>query len=140
MDREKIITIVIGLTVGILAAGTYFALAKFIPSRKKTTPNIVAQPLLSRSQTAAASLTLDKPEDNLVASKSAVIISGKVNPQAKIIIFSNAEEKIASPEASGKFGTEIKLEEGENEISVTALIPNRPPEVVKRKVILEVTP
>ena len=141
MNKEKVITIVVGLLVGILAAGSYFAIVKILPGLKNRGDKIVIQPEIKTpvaSTSAAISLTLEQPADNSSVTDSPIIVSGKTSPGIQIIIFGNAEEKIASASATGTFSAQLKLEDGENQISVTVL--DDKPVTLKRAVTLEISP
>ena len=143
MNKEKIITVAIGLGVGILVTGGYFAFINFFPKRTQT---IIVQPSPKSEKTATISgaqnltLTLDLPEDQTSTSSSPIAVSGKTVPIAKVVFFSNADEKIASADATGNFTMTLKLEEGENEISVTAFFDKTISAVIHRNVNLEVIP
>ena len=133
MDKEKIITVAIGLLVGIVIAGGYFAAVKFLPKlSQKPTPVAFASPSPTPQKT--VNLTLDSPADETTTKDSPINVSGTALPNTKIIIFSNAEEKIASAVATGKFSATIKLEDGENAISVSDLTTT-----IKRTVVLEIS-
>lgn len=133
MDKEKLITVAIGLLVGILIAGGYFAAIKFLPKMSQK-PNSVAFVSPVPSPTQSKSISLDAPDDQSTTKSSVATVSGTATPNAKLIIYSNADEKIASADAKGKFSTTIKLEEGENTISVSDLV-----NTVKRTIILEIS-
>lgn len=136
MNKEKIITIVVGLAVGILAAGGYFAAVKILPNLKKPEEKIIVQPAPITPIKKETSLALDQPKDNSSVTDSPVTISGKTAPGINLIIFGNAEEKIASADAAGSFSAQLKLEDGENQISVTTL--ESEPVTVKKTVTLEI--
>lgn len=137
MDKEKIITIVLGLTVGALAAGGYFAASKILPNLKKTPEKIIVQPAPITPVRNETSLVLDEPKDNSSTLNSPIIISGKTLPGTNLVIFGNAEEKIASADATGSFSAQLKLEDGENQISVTTL--ESKPVTIKKTVTLEIS-
>lgn len=139
MNKEKIITIVVGLAVGILAAGGYFAVVKILPNLKKPGEKIIVQPetLPAATESAQTTLILDQPKDNSSVTDSPITISGKTAPGINLIIFGNAEEKIASADATGSFSAQLKLEDGENQISVTSL--ESKPVTVKKTVTLEIS-
>lgn len=142
MDREKIITIVIGLAVGIGLAASYFAAMKFLPQLSQKRADIIVPPAPQKAaQTAGAAtfdLTISQPDDYSFVTEPSLTIVGKTLPQLALVIFANAEEKIATSDAAGNFSTSIKLEEGENEISVTAFDEKNNPVTLKRRVTLEV--
>ncbi|MCL4397445.1 hypothetical protein M1403_00195 [Patescibacteria group bacterium] len=148
VNREKIITIVIGLSAGVLAAGGYFAFQKFLPAIGKTPDQIFTKPQPQIAATSAAqpevsgatglALSLDQINDNISTSEANLSVSGKTVPVASVVVFSNADEKIASADASGNFKTTIKLEEGENNLSVTAFANQTNSAVIRRNVTLEI--
>lgn len=142
MDREKIVTIVIGLAVGVGLAASYFVATKFLPQLSpKKTDIIVPSSAPNEPQTAGATtfdLTISQPDDYSSAAEPSLTIAGKTLPRLSLIIFANAEEKIATSDATGNFSTSVKLEEGENEISVTAFDEKNNPVTLKRHVTLEV--
>lgn len=138
MNKEKIITIVVGLAVGILAAGGYFAVVKILPDLKKPGEKIIVQPAPAPTPIKnETSLVLDQPKDNSSVTDSPITISGKTLPGINLIIFGNAEEKIASADATGSFSAQLKLEDGENQISITTL--ESKPATVKKTVTLEIS-
>lgn len=141
MDKEKFITIGIGLLVGICAAIIYFLAVRYLPAKfqgeKKTTftPSTSLQSPVSSNQ-----FTIDKPDDRIATTSSQVTFSGTANPGSRLVFLANNDEKIASVGALGKFSVDIKLEDGENEISVTAIDENKNMVVIKRNITLEITP
>jgi len=148
VNKEKIITISIGLAVGIVVAVGYFAIIHFLPLFKKTGDQIVVHPKTTNTATSSPTvaaaqsiqLSLDQPADHSSTSGADIAISGQTVPGASIIIFSNSDEKIASTDAKGNFSGDIKLEEGENEISVTSFLDQENSAIVHRNVTLEINP
>ena len=130
----------VGLLVGVLAAGSYFATVKILPGLKNRGDKIIVQPVtqpLTASPNSSINLNLEQPADNSSVTESPITVSGKTLPGTLVIIFGNAEEKIASASATGTFSAQLKLEDGENQISVTAI--DDKPVTVKRTVILEIS-
>ncbi len=138
MDKEKIITIVIGLAVGIGVAGGYFAAIKFLPRFSGNTPKLTYTPP-SSTPTATEALTITSPDDNSSTSESPITVKGAAKPGTPIVLYAPADEKIASADASGNFSADIKLEDGQNEITVTTLSDTGIAESVKRTIILEIS-
>lgn len=140
MDKEKIITIVIGLVVGGILAGAYFMSGKFMPTSQKSKQDVfIPKKTEISTPSAMIALALDKPDDQSTTTESLIGVSGKTAPGNQVVIFANADEKIASAGADGKFMAEIKLEDGANSISVTALNPDGKFSTIKRDVVLEIT-
>lgn len=135
MDKEKIITIIIGLVVGIVIAGGYFAAIKFLPKFSQNNQKVTFTPPQTPTASPSATLTVSQPENQISVNQSPTTVSGKTTPGTRIIIFANVDEKIASADASGNFSADIKLEDGENEISINSLN-----ETIKRIITLEIKP
>lgn len=141
MDKEKLLTIGIGLLVGVGVALLYFTATKFIPQITRENPVAIIQPQTpsspkSESQTP---LSLNFPLDNSAVPDATSTISGQTVANANIIIFSNTAEKIATAASDGKFNESIKLEEGLNVISITVLYGKNNPVTIIRNVTLEIS-
>ena len=142
MDKEKLITIGIGLAMGISAATVYFLAVRFLPAWQNRQNKVTFSPTNNQQQTATNgqfSLTIDSPDDHTSTTDGTLSVSGKTNPGARLIIFANAEEKVASADGQGKFSPNIKLEDGENEISITAINDQGNVVVAKRNITLEIS-
>ncbi len=141
MDKEKILTIFLGLLVGGLLAGGYFASGKLIPlinGKKQATITINSKPK-TVSITNTSLLTISTPEDFSNTTAATIAVSGKTVAGAKLVVFTNTDEKIATAAASGDFSFNLKLEMGDNEITVTAFDPNSSLQTtIKRTVIKEI--
>lgn len=136
MDKEKIITIVIGLSVGVLVAALYFIANRYLPTQQTPTPKVSFSP----TATPAAQLSIISPTDFATVTDSPVTITGQTVPNTTLVVYANSDEKIASADATGKFSIDVKLEDGDNAITVTSLKNSLPSETVSRHVILEIKP
>lgn len=92
---------------------------KMVTDDKKTTggstpntPTITSAPVV----TAALDLIIISPVADSTVSTSSVVVKGKVNPKAYVII----NEYDLTPGKDGSFEQRINLDEGENYISVVA--------------------
>ena len=140
MNKEKIITIVIGLSVGILVTAGYFGITNLLPKVAKKEVKIIVQPQTPVPvPVAKMSLLISKPDDKSSTASATTTIVGKTVPGGTLVLFSNADEKIASADAFGNFTSLVKLEPGENEISVTAFLGKTNSEVIHRNVTLEIS-
>lgn len=146
MDKEKLITIGIGLLVGIGAASLYFAATKVIPQIGKKNPVEIIQPKSlpstprpSVNSANKAQLSLNLPTGNSTVAEATSTVSGQTSPNATVVIFSNAYEKIATAGADGKFNDNVKLEEGLNVISITAFDGKNDPNTIIRNATLEIS-
>ncbi len=144
MNREKIITILIGLIVGAAIAGGYFYWTRILPHQQtkspKTVDKLTQPPRKNEANTKAdqsAALTLSSPQDNSSTEQSSITLSGRAPANSRLVVFGNADEKIASASADGSFEISLKLEVGLNVISVTAFEPSGTRHTVQRNVTLE---
>lgn len=140
MFREKLVTIIIGLVVGALLAGLFFFGPSLVSQTKKETKVVNPAPKAKVTvdiKSSKLTLIIQSPEDNSSTTSAEIKITGSTNPKTDLVIFANADQKNITSSASGKFETTIKLEEGENEISVTDL--QNPMQTVTRNVTLEIT-
>ncbi len=139
MDKEKLITIAIGLAVGIIAAAGYFAITKYLPAIRGLSDKVTFTPAptpITKSPTATLILNLD---DFSSTTEATLPLAGTTTPNARLVIFANADEKVASADATGSFATSLKLEDGENEISVTSFDALGHPTITKRNITLEIS-
>lgn len=63
-------------------------------------------------------LNLDQPEDNTLSFVSSILISGKTSPTKEILVMSDSQDKVIKSNQDGSFSSEIRLNEGENKITV----------------------
>lgn len=145
MNKEKIITIVIGLTVGVVVTGGYFAITNFLPRLQKKEDKIIVQPAPKNTDTVvlgntSLKLAVTTPTDQSATQSATILVSGTTAPAATVVIFGNADEKIASADALGNFSTNLKLESGENQLSITAFANKITSQVIHRIVMLEISP
>jgi hypothetical protein len=144
MNKEQIITVLIGLVVGALLVAGYFAAKNFLPALKPKPPTIIVTQPSPRQSEATAGQTLPLTLINLIdksSTKSAdLVISGQTATGAAIFVFGNTDEKIASADAQGNFSGNLKLEDGENEITVTAFLDGKNSLTIRKNVTLEINP
>lgn len=141
MDKEKILTVFLGLLVGGLLAGGYFASGKLLPllNGKKQETITIKQNKKTAPVVNPSLLSVSTPEDFLSTTETTITVSGKSVPGAKLVIFANSDAKIATVAANGAFAIDVKLESGDNEITVTAFDPDSSLETtIKKSVVREI--
>lgn len=139
MDKEKVITIVIGLLIGLLAAGGYFFFFKdFKFTQSPKPPKIQNKQPVNATSSPSANFSWDIPQNLMITSGKTASVSGTANPGSKIIILSNADQDSLEVGSDGKFSTQINLEEGENKIGLTYLDKDKPPVTLVRQIFLEI--
>lgn len=121
---EKIILSLVALLTGLLVAGVgfyFYQASKIVPAQNPKTISITP-PTPSAQQDIL--LTISSPKDEEVIDKKSVTISGQTAAEATIIITSNLADEVIKPAKNGNFSTSLAIEDGQNFIEVTAVLPN----------------
>lgn len=142
MSKEQIITVLIGLSVGAISVAGYFAAKNFLPALKPAPPVIITRPAPPSNASASATLplTLTDLADHTSTKEAQLTISGQTAAGAAVFILGNTDEKIASADGQGNFNSSLKLEDGENEISVTSFSNGKNSLTIHRNITLEINP
>lgn len=116
--RETLLAGLVGFAAGLLAAWAVWSLPQFLP-QKQTPPASVQE--VNQSQVFA--LTLTSPEDETMATEAQTQVNGQTSAGAILVIDGPLEDKVIEASADGSFSATLALEEGTNEIAVTAYAP-----------------
>lgn len=115
--KETILAGVAGFVLGLAAAWAVWSLPQILPQKKS--PTIVEQsPAPSLAE--GFSLTLAAPEDGALSDSGEVTVSGKTQAGATVVISGPSADDVLEASSDGSFTTKVTLDEGANEISVTA--------------------
>ncbi|MBL7158882.1 hypothetical protein ISS85_00185 [Candidatus Microgenomates bacterium] len=124
IEKDIVLAIIVGVVIGGLTAFLTLFLPKFLsknPSsqteteKTETTNEEELMPILS----AESSLTLENPQSESIFSEDKITVSGKTRANALLVVISPVDEKAIEADDKGNFETEISLEEGDNEITIT---------------------
>ncbi|MBI4100387.1 hypothetical protein HY439_01470 [Candidatus Microgenomates bacterium] len=119
MKKESIIVGIFGLSLGLLVAWGIWNF-KSGPTETEEIPTPEVATDISPTLTPPTSLlTLDLPIDGQLATSSSMLVSGKTKAGATVVISSPAEDKALVVPTNGVFSQDLKLEEGENTVTVT---------------------
>lgn len=125
MKKEKLILSFIATFFGLLVAGIAFYLfqaTKTVPSTVTTKIVSIASPIPTRPP--SISLTLDRPKDEEVVNNKVMVVSGKTQSNAVIVVITDSSEDVITPSGKGNFSTTVNLDEGQNVLEVIAIAPN----------------
>lgn len=127
MKIEKIVLSFIAVMVGLLVAGIAFFVyqsTKVIPSSKlpKITINSPSPTVTLPPPTVI--LSIDQPLDESVTDKKSITVNGKTNPNATIIVNTASDDQVVKPATTGDFSITVPLNDGENQITLTAINDN----------------
>ena len=122
VDKDIILAIIIGIFVGGLTAFSVFFLPKFLSKTPSQTENVetVMEEEPAPSPISSSFLTLENPQNEAIFSEDEITVSGKTTPNALVVIISPTDEETIEADDKGNFEAKILLEEGDNEISITA--------------------
>lgn len=129
MFKDKIIVILMGLTLGLFGAFAIFLFQNYFSAPSK--PTTLTTPIAENSSSVTATpeiktkgtdfLSITSPEDDTLTQSTTTTLSGKTNPLRQLIVSGNLEDQLISSSNEGVFNATVKLEDGANEISVIPL-------------------
>lgn len=124
MKKEKLILSFIATLFGLLVAGIAF----YLFQATKTVPNTTTKTISFASPTPASppsiSLTLDRPKDEEVVNSKVLIVSGKTQSNAVVVVITDSSDDVITPSAKGDFSTTVNLDDGQNILEIIAIAPN----------------
>lgn len=124
MKQERVILSFVAVLIGLLAAGLAFY---FYQSTKTiSTPNQVTvnAPTPTPTPKPTVYLTLSSPSDESVVTNKTLTINGKTNPNATIIIYAGSDQTVIQPTSQGDFSVTLTLDNGENLLKLTSILPS----------------
>lgn len=116
LSRETIFAILAGLVLGTLAA---FGAWRISQKKEINLPLVQQEPSIPPKT--PFTLTLSQPENEAFLNKPEALVSGKTQGGIKIIINGPSDDQVLTASNDGSFSAKVNLEEGQNEIVVTAL-------------------
>lgn len=126
MKTEKVVLSFLALLIGIgVAGGAYYLYqtTQIIPvsnsSKKQNT--VKTTPSEKKEENI---FTISNPKDEEVFDQKTISISGNVQPNATVVIITPIDEVIVKPTTNGQFTTTATLEDGQNQIEFTAIMPD----------------
>lgn len=134
MKKEKIILLIAAGTIGLLITFIGFFLYQ---STRKVKPSEIKKITIKNPTPETQSsifISVSSPRDDEVVDKRNLTVSGKTNPEAKILIISQSNQEAAVASRNGDFSADITIDENENILDIIAIAPNG--EIAKtRKVV-----
>ena len=79
-------------------------------------------------------ITLNQSGDETVVDNKTFVISGKTNPNATIIVYTDSGQSAMQPSSQGDFSTTLTLENGENLIKLMSILPGGETTTLQRTV------
>lgn len=127
MRKEVLIAIILGFGLGLVITFGIWTANKTL-KQKELAPAQDSQDQEETSATQTAnptpanllSLAIISPENESLQDKEKIALSGITAPQAIVAVISENDDLIIEADETGRFDSEITLDAGTNEITVTA--------------------
>lgn len=125
MKKEQVVLSFIAVLIGILVAGVAFYLYQstrtISQSQIQKAKNLITP---TPTKAPAVLLTINAPTDEDVVDKKTIIISGKTNPDAIVVITTSIGDQVITPTTTGSFSATTTIDDGANSIEITAIAPD----------------
>ena len=125
MKSERVVLSFIAVLVGLLVAGGAFYIYQLTKQISPTEgETITVNTRVTPTPSSNLLLVVDSPKDEEIVTKKTITISGKTDPEATIIVSSEAEDKVVKPTRTGSFSVTHTIGDDGNLIKVTAVFPS----------------
>lgn len=121
MRKEIVFAIVLGLILGgIIIYGAQLANKS---TQKIKSESQTVTPTIDQANSPATNLNITSPINHSISSVDSINITGIAQPNSKIIIYNDNDQKEVLADAKGQFSTSISLDGGMNKIVIGSLSP-----------------
>ena len=134
MKQERVILSFIMVLIGLLVAGGLFYFYQSTKTVSPSTTAIVNRIIPTPTLEPKLYLSLNQPSDEQVVSSKTLVISGKTNSGATLIIITGADQQVIQPSSQGDFSTTITLDDGQNLIKMQSILPTGETTMIKRTI------
>lgn len=134
MKTEKLILSFAATLFGLLVAGVAFYLFQTTKTITPSNSKIVSFTTPMPTPVPSIFLIVEKPKDEDVLTSKILVISGKTNSNAVVIIMTDSSEDVITPSGNGDFSTTVPINNGQNIVEITAIAPNGESTTVKKTV------
>jgi len=113
----------VGILGGLIVAGLLFYLYQSPKTRTGNIKHVSLTPPASPTPTPSVFLNIDSPADESVVATRSITISGKTIPGSTVVVSTPSSDQISSSSASGSFQLATSIDDGANEVTITAILP-----------------
>ena len=134
MKQERVILSFVAVLIGLLAAGIafyFYQSTKTVSSSNQITLNA---PTPTPTPKPTVYIALNTPADEIIVDNKTLVINGKTNPNATIIIYTDNGQQVIQPSTQGDFSTTLILDDGENLIKLMSILPGGETTTIQRTV------
>lgn len=123
---SQIVILILGL---LFLGGLYYILN--IQYQRSNNP-FVNGPVTSAPKT--LKLDLDYPDEESLVFTSSILISGQTAPFKDVLVYTDSQDQVVKSKPDGRFSLNLKMDEGENKITVAVFDTNGESKSVDRTV------
>ena len=134
MKQERVILSFIAVLIGLLVAGFAFYFYQSTKTVSSSNQIILNAPTPTPTPRPIVYISLNKPDDEIIVDNKTLVISGKTNPNATIIIYTSAGQQVIQPSSQGDFSTTLTLNDGENLLKFMSILPGGETTTMQRTV------
>ena len=124
MKKEKLILYFVATLFGLLVAGIAFYLFQTTKTVSNAGTKTISLASPTPTSSPSISLALDQPGDEEVVSSKVLIVSGKTQSNAIVVVITDSSQDVITPSGNGNFSTTVNLDNGQNILEVTSIAPN----------------
>jgi hypothetical protein len=137
MRKEIFLAIIVGIIVGLgITYGVYTLRQRFLPNKTaQEIANSRGQNPTPTPGTQQKTLTISRPENNLLTDQPEVKIVGRSAANSYITILAPSGEYITVADQDGDFAQDIELELGGNRLTVITILPDGQQEEIVLSVV-----
>lgn len=139
MKKESIVAILVGFGLGLTAALTILVLPQkishfkldipFITQKDKVSVRVDQDSSVQTITPTLKKLVVDEPKDRLITQKSPLTVGGTAAPNSLVVLLTINNAAATTTDEEGKFEFKADLDEGRNDIQLTAYPKDKEPEV-----------
>lgn len=123
MKAEKVILLFFAVLGGLIVAGVAYLM--YQSTRPQTTaPSTITLGAPTPTPSENILLVIDQPIDETVVTTRSVTVSGTTLPDTTLILSTPSDDQVAVPTREGKFSLTASLLEGQNILTLTAILPD----------------
>lgn len=122
--KERIVVVFIAIAIGLVATTLVFFLYQQTKTLPKTVVTKTQEPKTTPVAKQTTTLVVDSPTNESISSKRSIVVKGKTDPDATVVVSTNQEDDVVKPTADGKFTVTIAIDAGANKIVTRSIMPN----------------
>lgn len=134
MKKEVIISVLIGLSLGLIITYGVYRFRSSLTEKPTTTLDLVSTSPSPELEVASI-ISLHNPQEGSVVTEPKLTVTGSTLPDAYVVLFVNDEESVSNSDGAGNFSFQATLTKGANILRVHVVNESNTVTVLERSVI-----